>query len=301
MATRVRLACEPTIVIVPLDRLLPIRKVSPATKKTTKYKCIEASIRELGVIEPLVVYPQRKDRAQFLILDGHIRHAILKNLGQIGAKCLISTDDEAFTYNHKVSRLGAIQEHFMIRKAIKSGVSEEKIARTLCIDVSKIKQKRDLLDGICDEAVALLRDNQYVPAPTIRELRKVKPMRQITIAELMNASHTFSLGYVKCLVAGSKPEEFVEPDADRAIEGLTIEDIDRMEQEIQTLGKEFKIIEETHGANTLSLVVIVGYLKRLLDNARIVRYLSSKHRDLLTEFQKIVEARPLGDEDLQLG
>jgi len=31
---------------------------------------------------------------------------------------LISTDDEAFTYNKRISRLSAVQEHRMIAKAI---------------------------------------------------------------------------------------------------------------------------------------------------------------------------------------
>ena len=37
-----------------------------------------------------------------MLLDGHVRLMILKDLGQTSAKCLISTDDEGFTYNHKV-------------------------------------------------------------------------------------------------------------------------------------------------------------------------------------------------------
>lgn len=86
--------------------------------------------------------------------------------------------------NHKVSRLAAIQEQFMIMRAIKNGVDEERIAKTLNVDVSHIKQKRDLLDGICKEAVHLLREKRA----TAGSLRKVRPMRQIEMAELMCAS-----------------------------------------------------------------------------------------------------------------
>lgn len=298
MPDPVRMACEPNIVIVPLEKLLPIRKVSPGTKSTSKYKCIEASIRELGLIEPLVVHPQRKDHSQYLLLDGHIRLAILKELGERGAKCLISTDDEAFTYNHKVSRLGAIQEHFMIRRAIDKGVSEDRIARTLCVDISRIKEKRDLLEGICSEAVTLLRD-RHVPAKSIRELRKVKAMRQIEISELMIASHAFSLGYVKCLVAATSADQLVDADAGKETDGLSSEDIDRMEHEIQTLGQEFKILEESHGSNTLTLVIIVSYLKRLIENTRVVRFMTNNHREILTEFQKIIDSRLVAEAEAQ--
>ena len=59
----------------------------------------------------------------------------------------------------------------MILRAIKNGVSEDRIARSLDVDVASIRQKRDLLDGICPEAVQLLRD-AAPPCETLRELRQ---------------------------------------------------------------------------------------------------------------------------------
>ena len=44
----------------------------------------------------------------------------------------------------------------------------------------------------------------------------------------------------------------------------------------------------------LNLVLVVGYLKKLLENARVVRYLSQRCGDILAEFQKIVESKALG-------
>ena len=61
----------------------------------------------------------------------------------------------------------------MIAKAIKNGASEERIARTLNVDLTLIRQKRDLLNGICKEAVQLLREKR-TSAAAIRELRKVR-------------------------------------------------------------------------------------------------------------------------------
>ena len=46
-----------------------------------------------------------------------------------------------------------------------------------------------------------------------------------------------------------------------------------------------------------NLVLVVGYLKKLLDNARVVRYLSQRCGDILTEFQKIVETKSLATGD----
>jgi hypothetical protein len=55
----------------------------------------------------------------------------LKELGQTEVDCLISTEDEAFTCNNRISRVCAIQEHRMIVKAVHNGVSPERIASAL--------------------------------------------------------------------------------------------------------------------------------------------------------------------------
>ena len=293
MIEKVRMACGAEVLLVPLSKILPMRLLDDAVRKTAKYKCIEASIRELGLIEPLVIFPQPKSDGSFMLLDGHIRLLILTGLGEASAKCL--TDDEAFTYNHKVNRLSSIQEHFMIMRAIKNGVAEARIARSLNVDVQSIRQKRDLLDGICSETVQLLRDKR-VTANALREMRKTKPMRQIEIAELMCAAHNFSVGYVKCLVAATPAEQLIDGDRPKDTRGLSAEDIARMENETATLARDFKLIEETHGKNVLHLVLVVGYLRKIIDNARVVRFLSQNHPEILGEFQKLVESRSLSDD-----
>jgi hypothetical protein len=294
MTKQVRLACEAEVIMVPLDKILPTRLLDESVRKSHKYRCIEASMRELGLIEPLAVYPEPKNKQSFMLLDGHIRHMILKSIGEQCAKCLVATDDEAFTYNHKISRLPAVQEHYMILRALKNGVSEVRLARSLNVDVASIRQKRDLLDGVCPEAVHLLKDRP-VGSKVFRELRKVKPMRQIEIAELICAAAQYSVGYTKCLVAATSAEHLLDANHATETRGLSADDMSRMEHETATLAREFKLIEETHGKNTLNLVLVVGYLRKLLENARIVRHFSQHYPEILVEFRKLVEARSLSD------
>jgi ParB-like chromosome segregation protein Spo0J len=170
MTNRIRLACDPKILLLPLSVILPVRNISVGMTKTEKYRRIAASIREVGIVEPLVVYPQVNGSAHYVLLDGHIRLAILKEMGQEKVHCLVAADNEAFTYNHKVNPLSAIQEHFMIMEAIRQGVSEERIAKALSLDIAAIRRKRDLLDGICPEAVQLLKDKR-ASTGAFREMR----------------------------------------------------------------------------------------------------------------------------------
>ena len=295
MNQRVKLACQPQIMTIPVAGILPLKQLSVSVAKTRKYQCIAASIREIGIIEPLVVFPQPEQDDLYMLLDGHIRLQVVKELGQQTVECLIATDDEAYTYNHKVNRLSAIQEHFMIRRAIKNGVAEERIAKSLNVDVASIRKKHDLLEGICPEAVELLKEKRLASG-AIREMRKVKPIRQIEMAELMIASWNFSVAYAKCLLAATPQDQMIEEEQQKEIRGLSSDDIARIEHEMEGLESDFKTIEESHGKNVLNLVIVVGYLKKLLDNARVVRYLSRNHPEILTEFQKLVEARHLNEE-----
>ena len=292
MVNRIRFACESKIIMVLLSQILPVKKLSPGINKTAKYRRIAASVREVGIVEPLVVYPQKNDATQYILLDGHIRLEILREIGQEKVKCLVALDNEGFTYNHKVNPLSAIQEHFMIMEAIRNGVSEERIAKTLDVDVAAIRRKRDLLEGICPEAVQLLKEKRASNG-AFREMRKVRPMRQIEMAELMVASNNFSAHYAQCLFAATPTEQLLEPDKPKEIRGASPEDIARIEREMENLNQDFRQIEDSHGRNVLNLVLVVGYLKRLLDNARVGRYLSQHCGEILAEFQKIIETKEL--------
>ena len=54
-----------------------------------------ASIKEIGVIEPLVVYPQSGKGGNYSLLDGQVRFEVLKARGDREVLCLIATEDEA--------------------------------------------------------------------------------------------------------------------------------------------------------------------------------------------------------------
>lgn len=114
MKTVVHAAFDLAGVTLPLTSIHPIRQVKPSDHAFGKYKAVVSSIREVGVIEPLIVHPQRGSRDTYLLLDGHMRLKALQELGRTEAFCLIAKDDDAFTYNDKVSRLSLIQEHAMI-------------------------------------------------------------------------------------------------------------------------------------------------------------------------------------------
>lgn len=288
MASKISMAFQPEGVTVPLEKVLPLKTLPGNIRTSQRYLRIKASMQEVGIIEPPIVYPQKGSPGVYMMLDGHMRLDVAKSLGYETLFCLVATDDEAFTYNHKVNQLTPIQEHFMVLKAIKNGVSEERIAKTLNVNLATVKQKRDLLDDICPEAVALLKDRR-ASAGAIREMKRVKPMRQIEMAELMVASNNYTTVYAKCLVSASPQDQIVEPETEGASPGVEQRDIARLQGEMESLEREFKLVQEEYGQNMLNLVVVVGYLRRIMDNAAVVRFLSQAEPSMLTEFQRIID------------
>jgi hypothetical protein len=286
----VRMAFEDTTVRVAIADLLPLRVVRPAIKSAKKYTQIAASIRELGIIEPPVIARQHGDAGKYLLLDGHLRIEALKDIGVSEVVCLLSTDDEAVTYNKRVSRIAIVQEHKMIMKAIALGVPEQRIATALDIDIASLRVKVRLLNGICPEVIDMLKDKD-VHMKAIAILKKMLPLRQIEAVELMVAMNKFTASYAQSLLAATPQAELVEPSKPRRIKGLTEKQLLLIQRESANLDRQFKLIEQTYGKDHLDLVLVNGYVAKLLANARVVKFLTQHYAEILAEFQKIVDVK----------
>ena len=288
MTKKVQLGFENDCVTIPVADILPVRVLNKSIKSSRKYTQITASIREIGLVEPPVVARNGDASGSWLLLDGHVRIEVLKDLGQEQVECLVSTDDEAFTYNKRISRIAPIQEHRMILKAIERGVSEEKIAAALDLNPRSIQRKVKLLDGICPEAVAILKDKACTAA-VFTTLRKMIPLRQIEAAELMVNANNYSVAYISAILAGTPQAQLVEANKPKRINGVTPQAVARMEKELARLQEGITQIQDTYGEDHLQLTVLRGYVGKLLGNARVVRYLMQTRPEFLSEFQTIAE------------
>jgi len=273
---------------VPVGKLLGSRALKPTVKTTTRYQMIAASVAEVGIIEPLVIYPQRGKDGTYVVLDGHVRLEILRDMQREKVTCIVSTDDENCTYNHRISRLAPIQENKMILKAIDAGVPEERIAKALNVTPRTIRESKTKLVDIAPEAIELLKDKP-ITDKALRIVKKVKPFRQIEMAELMNMSRSYAAPYAKTLLATTPSDQLVgKPKAEDKPDDLA-----KLEVEMRAIEQEFVVLEESYSTNTLNLQLARGYLKTLVANARVAKYLGQKHSELLAQLRRVVEATSL--------
>lgn len=288
-AAPVTRAFADSTVRIPLEEVTTLHPVTHAVRQSRKYAQITASIREVGLIEPIAVTIDPRTPGKYLVVDGRLRLEVLKELGEPDVVCLLSSDDEAYTFNKRINRLAIIQEHKMILRAIELGASEDRIAAALHVKIDHIRRKRRLLDGISPDAVVILED-KHVSINAFDALRKMVPERQVEVAQAMVVMNKFTVGYAKTLLAGTPDNQLIAGRRRRTkANGATDEQLSLMQRESATLDREFRVIEESFGLDHLDLVLARGYLSRILTNAQIHKYLQRHHKDILTELMQLTE------------
>jgi ParB-like chromosome segregation protein Spo0J len=289
MAHSVKSTFRPEVVVLEISRLLPSRSLDPRERTHQKYRQIAASITAVGLIEPLVVFPTTQGR--YRVLDGHKRLEILAARKAPKVQCLIATDDESYTYNKRVNYLSPVGEHKMILRALEHN-SEQRIAEALSVNIDTIRRKRDLLEGICKEAVDLLKDRRVAPK-AFAALRKMRPLRQVEAAQLMRASNIYSARFTNVLLMGTRVEMLIEPDRNATAKPASADKL-RMEQETDSLLRNLEGVEASYGTEVLTLSISCRYVDRMLANGRIRGYLQKHHPEIARELETLVASVDTG-------
>lgn len=274
--------------VIPLSAILPLKVLRPTTKQSQKYRQIATSIHAIGLVECPVVAPNPDKRDTYFLLDGLLRFEAIKELGWKEVECLISTDDEGYTYNKRISRLASIQEHRQIVLAIERGVPEERIAEALDMELGAIRRRFKLLDGICQEAVEQLADKSC-PMIVFDMLKRMRPMRQVEAAELMTGQRNYTTPFIKAILAATPDEQLVKPRRKTGDRDISREQIARLERELEAAQTRTRYAEETYGEDNLQLTIAKSYVAKLVRNEHVRTWLASHEPEYLAEFQEISE------------
>ena len=95
-SSAVKAAFEKQIVVLPIDIIVPQKEITTGHRNGEFYRQLTASLKHIGLIEPLVVYP--RGPGDCLLLEGpRAPRNTGSRWGSERPKCLLSTDDEAYT------------------------------------------------------------------------------------------------------------------------------------------------------------------------------------------------------------
>jgi hypothetical protein len=289
-----KLAFEPQTLVLPLDQLDGAANISPKILASRKFLQVLALVAAVGLVEPVVVF--RTEAGRFRVLDGLLRIEALRRLGKSEVLCLVATDDETYTYNRHVNRLTPAQDAKMIARAIKRGVSKERIAAVLGVDTLTVKRKAELLDGICPEACVMLADKQC-PRATFLLLRRMTPLRQIEAVELMGGQHNFSSGFAQAILAATPADQTIpSARAKRQCSEDNVRLLARMERELTNLQSKAAEVEEAYGVDHLHLALASSYVSSWMRNAEIAAWLHHRYPDYASQLERAAseadKARP---------
>lgn len=277
-----------------LNMLNPSKSLPLNIQQSKKFSQIKKSLKNVGLIEPIIIYIDNKIN-KIKIIDGHLRVEALKELGEKEVKCLISTIYDTYTPNNKVSRITIIQEQKMLQKAIKRGVSIENLSEALDISADTLKGRLKILDDISQEVVNLF-SNQHVPKATFYVLKKMKPMRQIECAHLMLNIENFTEKFALSLLHGTEPSLLNMTRNDKTLQKSGHRQIiERLEKEMAQAHVETEKLKSTYGINALKLVIIKSNLKKLLDNPKVLHWLLDNNSDFLSELRLISNIESLSN------
>jgi len=95
------------------------------------------------------------------------------------------------------------------------------------------------------------------------------------------------------LTSATRKELQMASDQPKKKKGMTAESIAKMEQEMETLESGMKTIAENYKENMFTLQTASTYIKALLKNTRVAKYLKAKHAEIATEFQNMAAAETL--------
>ncbi len=269
---------------IPIIRLRPLRD---RKVKKREYDRILASIKAVGLIEPLIVYPDGDD---YVILDGVQRYRALLELGIEVVPCILGKRREAFTSNRMVNGVSPVQENRMIEQSMEE-LDEDTIAAALGIAGISHRLKKTLLKRLHPD-VASAFDKDKITRSCARELTNVKPARQKEIMAAMEGYKDYSIAFVRTLILKTPPPL-------REIRKGGNDPWDKTAKRKTSLLKQLADAEQKHDfysrlykQYTVDLLRLAIFARELLTNSRIREYLNQHHPAIVHRFQTVIaEAR----------
>ncbi len=265
---------------IPIMRLRPLRERKVSSRE---YDRILASVKAIGLIEPLIVHPDGED---YVILDGVQRYKALLEMGVEVVPCIVGKQREAFTGNRMVNRVSPLQEHRMIEKSLEE-LDEQTIAAALGIQNITYRLKKTLLKHLHPDAIAAF-DQGRLTRACARELTHVKPVRQKEILAAMDCYKDYGIAFAKSQILKT-PVPMREGrsrnsgpwDRTATRKGELLKKLTDAEQKHDFYSRLYK-------QYTIDLLRLAIFARSLLNNVKIRAYLDQRHPTIVHHFESII-------------
>ena len=269
---------------IPLTALEPLRERENLNIKTHKgFLRILASIRAIGLIEPLCVYPEN---GGYVILDGYLRFRACDELGIEAVPCIVYEDKEAYTFNRMVNRLSGYQEMRMLRKSLET-LDEQTIADALGMKTIRYRLAPKLVEQLHPK-VAEAFEADLLGKTAAMEVACVKTPRQAEMIKEMKRVNDYSPAFIRALVLKTPPElrnpkrsprkSWSEDNAKRKELVARLEEAEKQHDFYTGLYRQY----------SADLLKMALYVRKVITTPKIQSRMEQHHAATLKELQQIV-------------
>lgn len=196
--SQIALGFIPDPLVVPLDKLLPSRKLPENINGTKKYRQIVESLRSIGLIEPLTIGPST-DGGLHILLDGHTRLMAMKELGITEAQYLQvgNTEHHPRLFSLHIGRSGRGRKGDSLALVLKINDAVQALDPTLCPQIHRggLSSREGLATLIHD---GFQHGNREVPAITDKRLWVVESEFANVLQQSRRQGNTLSTALRDC-------------------------------------------------------------------------------------------------------
>lgn len=268
---------------------IPIEKINILNPRERNRKIaneIKKNIEDVGLKRPITV-SRRLDFTDGKEYDlvcgqGHLEAYIANNQTEIPAIIIDADEEETLI----MSLVENIARRNYSPTELLQGIKQLK----------DIRHKKNLLKGICEEVVEMLKD-KIVSSKVFYYLARMKPERQIEATKIMVESKTFTSSFARSIWLATSDEQLAVPRRQQRPAVTDFSHFTKLEEEINRLHGEYEEIEENYGLNVLNFTLVKGYVKTLVMNPRVNRYLRINNPDILEHLESIVDIDNLNTEE----
>lgn len=266
---------------------LPLRKLTPVRKRTARriiFERLESNIREVGLIEPLLVHPFQN---QYFILDGYLRYLVLQDLGVESVPCILIPTLDTYTPNKQVNYLSMSQRWKMLKTALKA-VDEQRLKTALGIKVFRKEFSPSEKAALAPEVIAAVADDQISKNAVLRLLH-VDLDRQREILAHIRQAGDHSPAFIRTLVARTPVEQRIIHPGRSSPWNKVAEVRKKLVDRLTDAERNADFFQGVYRQYTRDLTVLSVYVRDLLHRREIKEHLLKHYPEETRLFQQIIQ------------
>lgn len=266
---------------------LPLASLTPVRQRTARknvFNRLEANIRTVGLIEPLLVYRQGSD---YFILDGYLRFQVLQDMGVVSVPCLVIESLDLYTPNRQVNYLSRSQYSRMIKQAL-TVVDEDRLKSSLAISKLQNEFSAAQQELLCPEALERVRTEQMAKSAAI-QLMHVTQGRQREILQVADKAKDHSAAFVRTQIMKTAPEQRVQRPGRASPWNRAAETKKRLVDKLTDAEQHHDFYQGLYREYATDLVRLAIHVRQMVNTKEIANFMGQRCGEDLKLFRQIVQ------------